>query len=130
MVLEGAYVGKLGRKLLADIGTNPALFAPGATIANENSRVVYKGFGSLNAIGTFANAEYNALQTRVIKRFSHDFMVQGTYTFSKAMDNSSSSVTDTANVPNPFNLRGEWACPTITLSTSRRRPASGICRDG
>src|SRR5581483_8292360 len=35
--------------------------------------------------------------------------VQGAYTFSKAMDNSSSSVTDTAAIPNPFNMQTEWS---------------------
>jgi hypothetical protein len=109
LVVEAAYVGKLGRKLLADIGTNPAIYAPGATIANENSRVIYPGFGSLNQMGTFANAEYNALQIRVVKRYARHFMIQGAYTFSKSMDNSSSSVTDTASIPNPLNLHGEWA---------------------
>jgi hypothetical protein len=107
-VVEVAYVGKLGRKLLTDIGTNPAVFAPGATVANEDARRVYKGFGSLNTMGTFANSEYNALQFRANKRYARHLMVQGTYTFSKAMDNSSSNVSDTASIPNPFNLKGEW----------------------
>ena len=109
LMVEVAYVGKLGRKLLTDIGTNPAIYFPGATVANEDSRRVYKGFGSLNQMGTFANSEYNALQTQAIKRFANHFTVQGAYTFSKAMDNSSSNVSDTASIPNPFNLRGEWA---------------------
>jgi hypothetical protein len=109
LVVEAAYVGKLGRKLLMDISTNPALYAPGATVANINSRVVYRGFGSLNAMSTIANSDYNALQLKVTKRYSQRFMVQGAYTFGKSMDNSSSNVTDTAATPNPFNLRNEWA---------------------
>jgi hypothetical protein len=109
LVLETAYVGKLGRKLLTDISVNPALYAPGATVANENSRVPYKGFGNLTMMGTFANSEYNALQVRVMKRLSRSFTVQGAYTFSKAMDQSSSSVTDTAAIPNPYDLKNEWA---------------------
>ncbi len=108
-MLEVAYVGKLGRKLLTDIGTNPALYAPGATIANEDARRVFQGFGGLNQMGTFANAEYNGLQTRAVKRFSNHFTVQGTYTFSKSMDNSSSNVSDTASIPNPYDLHDEWA---------------------
>lgn len=108
-VLEVAYVGKLGRKLLTDISTNPAIYLPGATIANEDARRVYPGFGSLNQMGTFANSEYNALQVRASKRYSRHLTVQGAYTFSKAMDNSSSNVTDTAAIPNPFNMQTEWA---------------------
>jgi hypothetical protein len=108
LVVETAYVGKLGRKLLTDISANPALYQPGATVANENSRVLYPGFGNITMMGTFANSEYNALQVRVNKRFARNFMLTGTYTFSKSMDESSSSTTDTAAVPNPFNLHGEW----------------------
>ena len=107
-VLEVAYVGKLGRKLLTDLSTNPAMYSPTATVANEDSRRLYYGFGSLNQMGTFAVSEYNALQVRANKRFAKHFMVQGNYTFSKAMDNSSSSVTDTAAIPQPFNLKSEW----------------------
>src|SRR5437764_14574800 len=92
-----------------DIGTNPGLYAAGATVANINSRVIYKGFGSLNAMSTIANSEYNALQVKVTRRYAQRFMIQGAYTFGKSMDNSSSNVTDTAAVPNPFNLRGDWA---------------------
>jgi len=112
-VIEAAYVGKLGRKLLDDLSFNPAIYAPGATVANENTRVVYPGFGNLNTMGSFANSAYNALQTRIIKRYANRFMFQGTYTWSKSMDNFSggtgASVTDTASTPNPFHLKNEWA---------------------
>jgi hypothetical protein len=112
-VIEAAYVGKLGRKLLDDINFNPAIYAPGATVANENSRVLYPGFGNVTMMGSFANSAYNALQTRVIKRYSRSFMIQGTFTWSKSMDifsgGTGASVTDTAAAPNPFNLRNDWA---------------------
>jgi Carboxypeptidase regulatory-like domain/TonB-dependent Receptor Plug Domain len=113
MIIEAAYVGKLGRKLLDDISFNPAIYAPGATVANENSRVLYPGFGNLSMMGTFANSAYNALQTRVRKQYSRNFSIQGTYTYSKSMDDFSggtgASVTDTAATPNVFNLHNEWA---------------------
>jgi hypothetical protein len=111
-VVEAAYVGKLGRKLLEDISYNPAIYAPGATVANENSRVIYPGFGNITTMGTFANSEYNALQVRVQKRYSRGFLVQGAYAFSKSLDpfsgGTAASVTDTASTPNPFNEKGEW----------------------
>jgi hypothetical protein len=108
-LLEVAYVGKLGRKLLTDISTNPAVYLPGATVANEDSRRIYSGFGALSEMGTFGVSEYNALQVRANKRYSRHLMVEGAFTFSKAMDNSSSSVTDTAAIPNPFNLKEQWS---------------------
>jgi outer membrane receptor protein involved in Fe transport len=112
-VVEAAYVGKLGRKLLTDVNYNPAVWAPGATVANENSRVLYPGFGNLTTMGTFTNSEYHGLQVRATKRYSYNFMIQGTYTFSKSLDQFSggtgASVTDTAASPNPFDLHDEWA---------------------
>jgi hypothetical protein len=108
LMVEAAYVGKLGRKLLTDINTNPALYQPGATVANESSRMLYPGFGNNTMMGTFANSEYNALQVRVMKRFARNFMATGTYTYSRSMDQSSSSTTDTSAIPNVFNVRGEW----------------------
>jgi outer membrane receptor protein involved in Fe transport len=108
LVLETAYVGKLGRKLLTGINPNPALYAPGATVANENARRLYRGFGDLQETAAMGNSEYNALQVQVMKRLSQHFMAQGSYTFSKSMDNASSSV-ETPTIPNVFNVRGEWA---------------------
>jgi len=78
-------------------------------VANENSRAVYPGFGTLGMMGTFSNSEYNALQTRVTKRYARGFTLLGTFTYSKSRDESSSSTTDTAAIPNPYNLRNEWA---------------------
>ncbi len=57
---------------------------------------------------TFTNSDYNALQTRVVRRLANHFMVQGTYTFSKSLDQSSSAVTDTASIANVFSVRNEW----------------------
>ncbi len=71
--------------------------------------MVYPGFGGLGMMGTFANSEYNALQTRVTKRYSRGFTLLGTFTYSKSLDESSSSTTDTAAIPNPYNVRNEWA---------------------
>ena len=112
-VVEVAYVGKLGRKLLTDLSYNPATYAPGATVANENSRVLYPGFGNLTTMGTFTNSEYEGMQVRATRRYANRFTLQGTYTFSKSVDQFSggtgASVTDTAATPNPFDLHDEWA---------------------
>ena len=37
-----------------------------------------------------ANSIYNALQVRVVHRFTHGFMLQGIYTYSKSLDDASS----------------------------------------
>jgi hypothetical protein len=112
LMIEAAYVGKLGRKLLVGLSANPALYQPGLTPLQEtqttNARRIYPGFGDLQTTASVGNSEYNALQVQIVKRYSAHFLAQGAYTFSKSMDNSSSSV-ETPAVPNPFNLHAEWA---------------------
>lgn len=106
-VLQAAYVGTVGRKLLVGVSANPALYAPGATVSNENARRIYNGFGDLQTTSSVANSEYNALQIQVQKRYSHGISLQGAYTFSKSMDDSSSSI-ETPAIPDVFNLHTEW----------------------
>ena len=107
LAVQVAYVGKIGRKLLMGVHTNPALFAPGATVGNINSRRLIPGFGNLQNISSRANSTYHALQVEATKRLSHGFSVQGAYTFSKALDQASAIALGGA-VPNVFNLGSQW----------------------
>src|SRR5581483_2726363 len=105
--IQVGYFGKLGHKLLLGLSANPAVNAPGATLANENNRRLYQGFGANNVLSSEANSNYNGLQIQVNKRFSHGFSVQGAYTFSRSLDQSSAFSLG-AGVPNVFNLHTQW----------------------
>jgi outer membrane receptor protein involved in Fe transport len=107
LVVQVAYVGKIGRKLLMGVHTNPALFAPGATVANINNRRLVPGFGNLQNISSRANSTYHALQVEATKRLSNGFSVQGAYTFSKSLDQASAIALGGA-VPNVFELSNQW----------------------
>jgi len=107
LLVQAAYVGKLGRKLLVTISTNPALYGPGATLANVDSRRIMKGFGNNSEMVSIANASYNALQLDVKKRFSRGFSVQGAYTFSKSLD-LNSSISEGNVGGDPFNRRSSY----------------------
>ena len=106
--IQAGYFGKLGRNLLLGLSPNPALPAPGATLANENNRRILPCFGNNSEISSEANSSYNALQVEVNKRFSHNFSVQGAYTFSRSIDDGSAFSLGAA-VPNVFNLHSQWA---------------------
>jgi hypothetical protein len=107
LVVQVGYVGKIGRKLIMGYASNPALFAPGATLGNLDSRRIDRSFGSNTLASTRANSSYNALQVEVNKRFSHSFSVQGAYTFSRALDMASANSIGAA-VPYVFDLRTQW----------------------
>ncbi|MGH9401862.1 MAG: carboxypeptidase regulatory-like domain-containing protein [Terriglobia bacterium] len=74
----------------------------------------FNGFGGVNP--PWANSEYNALQLRVEKKFSHGLEVLANYTWEKTLDDASVSGSNTtwlggtAPVPqDPNNLRAEYA---------------------
>ena len=107
LAVQVGYVGKLGRKLLMGLASNPALYGPGATLGNLDARRPLKGFGNNSVISSQANSSYNALQVEVNKRFSRGFSLQGAYTFSRSIDHASGNSLG-AGVPNVFNLRTQW----------------------
>jgi hypothetical protein len=106
-VVQAAYVGKIGRKLLMGVSTNPALFVPGATVGNINNRRLIPGFGNLQNISSRANSTYHGLQIEATKRMSHGFSLQGAYTWSKSLDQASAIALGGA-VPNVFDLGTQW----------------------
>ena len=112
-VLEIAYVGKFGHRLLYGNESNPAVFAPGGNL--DNYRII-PGWGSLAVMQTSANSAYHGLQVQGTKRFSHRFSIQGAYTYSKAIDQTSSTSPESPLAPNPFNLRAERGLATFNAA--------------
>jgi hypothetical protein len=95
-VVEVGYVGTRGTRLSESRNINlPGLASPGGpingittnTIANAPGRVPYLGFGptGLTRIETYGFSMYNSLQASVRRELSHGLMVQGSYTWGKAM---------------------------------------------
>jgi hypothetical protein len=106
-VVEVAYVGKFGHKMPFANEVNPAIYTRGATLATLNNYRIIPGWGSLAMMQTSTNSSYHALQVQGTKRFSHNFSLQGAYTFSKAIDQNSSTSGESPIAPNPFNVRTE-----------------------
>ncbi len=48
-------------------------------------------FGSISTVIWGGDSSYNALQAELVKRMSHGFQVQGTYTWSRSIDDTSNS---------------------------------------
>jgi hypothetical protein len=93
------YVGSTTSRLAEYVQFNQALLATPqnpvngqTTTTNENiaERVPFAGVGGgSNIVETSFGANYNSLQTTVIKRVSHGLNFQASYTFSKALNYSS-----------------------------------------
>ncbi|MGB7848430.1 MAG: TonB-dependent receptor [Candidatus Acidiferrum sp.] len=125
---EIGYVGTKGTKLPRFIEGNPAVYVSGqSTENNVNQRRLYSGctlaqpsscnFASAGLIAGIANANYNALEMSLKRRFEHGLSFLGSYTLSKTIDDVSSfNITGSASqsvagendlAQNPFNLGAE-----------------------
>jgi hypothetical protein len=125
-VLEISYAGSRGLKLFAFYNGNQAVpvlgtdslptaprrpaaqVTPGAPPGSEctldaylNNPSIYNCNGALDVtIATFrsnAQSNYNSLQARLEKRFSHGLQFEAAYTFAHALDNASSASLGSVN---------------------------------
>jgi hypothetical protein len=89
LLLEVAYVGNHGVKLMTLGDVNQA--RPQAPNENStlNSRRPYLGFGDVEISYGAGYDTYHALQAKVEKRFSGGFYFLNSFTFSKLIDNAS-----------------------------------------
>ncbi len=105
-VVEVAYVGNKGTNLIRNRNINQAVLGTGSIA----SRRPFAGFGNIAYRESSASSTYHSLQARAEKRFAQGFTFLASYTFSKAIDDSSGVPGSTANSNSPqnsFNLRAE-----------------------
>lgn len=93
MALDTTYVGNLGRHLqyMVDLNQFPlgTTTGPQATHpANDTWLAVapYRGYTQVNYTDYGANSKYNALQLRLLRRFSKSLTLSVDYTYSKNID--------------------------------------------
>jgi hypothetical protein len=107
-VLGVSYVGSQNRHLndYKAINLPPIADLPAMVQANalDNTDVKYLGFGGIRLAANEANSHYNSLQVDLHGRVTHDLQLQFGYTFSKAIDatTSNGSGGDLQNVTNPY----------------------------
>jgi hypothetical protein len=106
LAVSAAYVGNLGVKILAARQLNPAIFGPGATTGNTNARRPFAGLSDVEIATPYQASNYHSFQLNVTKRASRGLTLLATYVWSKAIDNSSSTVEGAgAWTRNSFNER-------------------------
>ncbi len=84
---------------------NPAIFGPGATVANENSRRLYPGLGAVEIASPYVYDIYHSLQAGVTKRVNQGLTLLANFVWSKSIDDTSSATEGNTGPPNPFNFR-------------------------
>jgi hypothetical protein len=109
-VVKAAYVSKLAHNLVRMTQQNPAVYRPGATIANtDQRRVLLPGiYSSFREVATNSNAAYHSLQLLANKRMSHGLTIMTSYTFGKMLDYYSAM--NLGQTPqDPYNHRADRA---------------------
>jgi hypothetical protein len=106
LLVRGAYVATKGTYLPYNTNLNPAIFGPGATVANTQQRRPNQDFQTLIRDFSGANSIFHSLQLSLEKRFSRGFSIGANYTFGRSIDYVSylTALINT-NVINPSNAR-------------------------
>ena len=104
MAFSLAYVGNRSNHIMGSRQFNPAIFGPGATVGNENSRRLYPGLGAVELAQSYEYEGFNSLQVNVTRRESNNLTLLTNIVWSKTIDNTSSATEGNAGPPNPFNL--------------------------
>jgi hypothetical protein len=101
MLVTLAYVGSESYHQSLVVDMNPGIFATGG------SRSTYPAFGPILDTVSPGTSSYNSLQASIERKFSHGLQFQSNLTWSKTIDDASSSNISfgTPQLPNPFNLR-------------------------
>ena len=126
--VEAAYVGNVGRKLIGQTDYNAPVRNATANKNNVDQRRPY--FPALKDVReTFGgvNSSYNALQTRVERRFSHGFTFAGVYTLGKAIDESTGTRRRTSG-PTYITAGSTKAGRSTIAATCSCSPGCGMCR--
>ena len=139
MSLSVAYVANKGTDILAALELNPAIYGPGATTGNTNSRRTYAGMSAMEIATPYQRSDYNSLQITATKRASRGLTVLSTYVYGNVKDNGSQTVEGGGSYPrsstNPdvdysyadfdirhkFNLSVVYDLPNSTSATGVTR---------
>jgi hypothetical protein len=110
-----SYVGSTGIHLIQQGQANPPTLSPGSTpnnpiftdpLGNTNPRI-NPNLGPIDLLRPRAHSHYNALQASLNKRSKNGLTVEAFYTWSKCIDDSSSTYAleyDTGLQENPYSL--------------------------
>jgi hypothetical protein len=77
-----AYVGSRSREERNTLELNPAIYAPGATVATQDARRAIKPYGSMSIYTQTGWSDYDSAQFTINRRFSKGWTLNSNYTHS------------------------------------------------
>lgn len=101
LTVQGAYVGNSSRKMFFQRDANAPIFRAGSSTAgNVNARRPYLAgtFAQIAHTNTGSNAHYDSLQVSFRQRMARGFTINGSYTFSKSIDEISDDIFSATSV--------------------------------
>ena len=103
---SGAYIGNHSVKIMAQTQGNPAVYRPGATTANVDSRRIYPGLAQVTLWSPFQAGYYHGAQFSAVRRSRRGLTAMVNYVYSKSIDNGTNSLSGKrSGFPrNPFDL--------------------------
>lgn len=105
-VARAAYAGSKGTHLIVNHEMNPAIYAPGATVATTDQRRIYQPFASIEFVDSMMSSNYHSLQLTWEKQYSHGLTLLANYTWQKSIDLQSNTVSPGGErLTNPFRHR-------------------------
>jgi outer membrane receptor protein involved in Fe transport len=123
LLLEVAYAGSKGTKLTERVNINQARLPETGNVTPIAVRRRFPGFGDILSANWQENSNYNALQTRLERRFSGDVSFLVGYTWSKAIDTASRGSGGSWH-QNAYRLRDDRG--SSDFDVRHRLTASGI----
>jgi len=109
-IVRATYQGSKGTRLPLVYNENVATYIPGrSTRANFNERrPFWPDFGAVRILKSIANSIYNAAIFTFERRFSRNWSVTSSYTWSKAIDNASNAGSANSGViNNPYDWNSD-----------------------
>jgi hypothetical protein len=103
LVWRSAYQGSAGRRLFHASELNPAIFGPGATIANTDRRRPRPEYTQITYAGTYGRSNYHALVVSVERRFSGGLTFLAGYSWQKSLDILSSTAFEGNGNTHPYH---------------------------
>jgi hypothetical protein len=96
--IDIAYIGNMGRHLMYQRNINQSLLGTVFDAPFPNALRPFSGYGTITMVETGANSNYNALQTRVGRRFGSSFTFNVNYTWGKAITDVDSDSGNTGTI--------------------------------
>lgn len=117
-LVSASYLGNKATHLRTSTEYNPAIYGPGATLANTNQRrflsllnpVAGAGYSTITVMDDGLNTHYNALRLSLQHRFAQHFTLLSVYTYSHCLQNAEPIANRlTGNqYANPYNRNADY----------------------